>query len=117
MAKYMLMLLDNPADYAALTPQQMQEVVKEYGVWAQRMGEEGKLVAGEKLADEGGKILRGHGAKALVTDGPFAETKEVLGGFFIVNAATYDEALAIARSCPHAKHGAATHIRRIDELS
>ena len=117
MARYMLMLLDTPADYAALTPQQMQEVVAEYGQWAARMGQEGKLAGGDKLADEGGKILKGKGSAAVVTDGPFAETKEVLGGYFIINAASYDEAVAIARSCPHAKYGCATHIRRIEEMS
>ena len=117
MARYMLMLLDTPADYAALTPQQMQEVVAEYGQWAARMGQEGKLAGGEKLADEGGKILKGKGPTAVVTDGPFAETKEVLGGYLIINAASYDEAVAIARSCPHAKYGCATHIRRIEEMS
>lgn len=117
MARYMLMLLDTPADYAALTPQQMQDVVTEYGQWAERMGKEGKLAGGDKLADEGGKILKGKGAAAVVTDGPFAETKEVLGGYFIIHAASYDEAVAIARTCPHAKYGCATHIRRIDEMS
>lgn len=117
MAKYMLMLLDNPSDYAAMTPQQMQNLVKEYGQWAGQMGKEGKLVGGEKLADEGGKVITGKGSKAVVTDGPFAETKEVLGGFFIINAASYDEAVAIARSSPHAKYGCATHVRRIDEHS
>ena len=64
MARYMLMLLDTPADYAALTPQQMQELVAEYGQWAARMGQEGKLAGGDKLADEGGKILKGKGAAA-----------------------------------------------------
>ncbi len=117
MAKYMLLLLDNPSDYASLTPQQMQDLVKEYGQWAGRMGQEGKLAGGEKLADEGGKVITGKGPKAVVTDGPFAETKEVLGGYFIINAASYDEAVAIARSCPHSKYGCATHIRRIDEMT
>jgi hypothetical protein len=116
MAKFMLMLFDNPADYAQMTPQQMQELIQEYGRWAGQMGKEGKLVGGQKLAEEGGKILTGKGAKAVLTDGPYAETKEVLGGYFIVNAASYDEAVAIARSSPHAKYGCATHVRRIDEM-
>lgn len=115
MAKFMLMLFDNPADYANLTPQMMQDLVKEYGHWAEQMGKEGKLAGGEKLTEEGGRVITGKGAKAVVTDGPYAETKEVLGGYFIVNAASYDEAVAIARSCPHAKYGASTHVRRIDE--
>lgn len=117
MPKFMLMLFDNPADYAGLSPQRMQEIVREYGEWAGRIAKEGKLVGGNKLSDEGGKVLSGKSPKSIVTDGPFAETKEVLGGYFIVEAADYDEAVAIARSCPHATYGVATHVRRIDEMS
>lgn len=115
MAKFMLMLLDNPMDYAGMTPQQLQDMVKEYGQWAQMLAKEGKLAGGEKLSDEGGRVIRGKGPKAVVTDGPYAETKEVLGGYFIVHAASYDEAVQIAMSCPHVKYGASTHVRRIDE--
>jgi hypothetical protein len=117
MAKYMLMLFDNPSDYANLSPQQLQDLVKEYGAWAGKMAKEGKLAGGEKLAEEGGKIIRGKGAKAVVTDGPFAESKEVLGGYFTINAASYDEAVTIARTCPHIVYGCATHVRRIDEMT
>jgi hypothetical protein len=52
-----------------------------------------------------------------VTDGPFAESKEVLGGYFTINAASYDEAVTIARTCPHIVYGCATHVRRIDEMT
>lgn len=114
MPKFMLMLFDSPADYADITPAQMQAVVKEYGQWAKTMGEQGKLAGGEKLADEGGRVIRRNGEQAAVTDGPFAETKEVLGGFFIINARNYDEAVEIAKTSPHVKYGASTHVRQID---
>lgn len=117
MAKFMLMLIDKPAAFATLTPAQIQEVIKEYNDWAQQLAAKGKLAGGEKLADEGGKVLKESGGKVVVTDGPFAEAKEVLGGYFIVLAADYGEAVAIARTSPHAKYGAATHIRRIDEIA
>lgn len=114
MPKFLLMLFDNPADYADLSPEQMQKVVQEYSAWAQEMGKAGKLAAGEKLADEGGKVITRKGQGLSVTDGPYAESKEVLGGFFIVNAASYDEAVELARACPHARYGCATHVRQID---
>jgi hypothetical protein len=114
MAKFMLLLFDKPADYADLTPAQMQQVVKEYGQWAKSMGQKGKLKGGEKLTDDGGRILKTRGEKVSVTDGPYAESKEVLGGIFIIEAADYDEAVEIAQSCPHMKYGACTHIRQID---
>lgn len=110
MPKFMLLLFDNPSDYADVTPEQMQQVVKEYGSWAQKMGKAGKLAGGEKLADEGGKVITQSG----VTDGPFAESKEVLGGYFILDAASYDEAVELASSSPHVKYGASTHVRQID---
>ncbi|MEQ8316652.1 MAG: YciI family protein [Phycisphaerales bacterium] len=116
MPKFLLMLFDNPADYADVSPEQMQQIVQEYGAWAQQLGQAGKLAAGEKLADEGGKVLTRNGAGVTVTDGPFAESKEVLGGFFIVNAESYDEAVEIARHSPHAKYGCATHVRQIDAV-
>lgn len=116
MAQFMLLLFDNPADYRDLTPAQMQQVVQEYGDWAKSMGAAGKLAGGEKLADEGGRVLRKKSGDAVVTDGPFAESKEVLGGYFLVNAASYDEAVEIAKSCPHMKYGACTHVRQIDQI-
>lgn len=111
MPKFMLLLFDNPSDYAGFTPDQMQQVVKDYGAWAQEMGKAGKLVSGDKLADEGGKVI----TQAGVTDGPFAESKEVLGGYFIVNAESYGEAVELARNSPHVKYGASTHVRQIDD--
>ncbi|MEQ8845660.1 MAG: YciI family protein [Phycisphaerales bacterium] len=112
MPKFMLMLFDNPADYAGLSPDQMQGVVQEYNAWCQEMAKAGKFLGGEKLADEGGKVI----TKGGVTDGPFAESKEVLGGYFIISAESYDEAVQIASSSPHAKYGAATHVRQIDAV-
>lgn len=116
MPKFMLMLFDNPADYAGLSPDQMQGVVQEYNAWCQQMAKAGKFLGGEKLADEGGKVIARQGERISVTDGPFAESKEVLGGYFIISAASYDEAVKIASSSPHAKYGAATHVRQIDAI-
>jgi hypothetical protein len=116
MAKFMLLLFDNPADFADLTPAQMQKVVEEYGQWAATMGQNGTLLGGEKLADEGGKVLKKKGQSAAVTDGPFAESKEVLGGYFLIEAPSYDAAVEVAKSCPHMKYGACTHIRQIDQV-
>jgi len=118
MPKFAMLLFDNPSEFADLSPDQMQAVVQEYNAWCQEMAKAGKFAGGEKLADEGGKVIasRGAGHGVSVTDGPFAESKEVLGGFFIINAGSYDEAVDIARSSPHAKYGASTHVRRIDDV-
>lgn len=114
MPRFMLMLFDRPADYADLSPAQMQSVIKEYGAWAKKMGKEGKLAGGEKLTDEGGRVIKRKGEKITVTDGPFAEAKEVMGGVFIIKARSYDEAVEIAKTSPHVKYGVSTHVRQID---
>lgn len=115
MPKFLLMLMDNPTADANLSPQEMQAIVGEYTKWASSLAQQGKLDGGEKLAEEGGRLIRHTGPKVTVTDGPYAESKEVIGGYFIVNAASYDEAVAIAKTCPHMTHGAATLVRRIEE--
>lgn len=115
MPNYLLLLHEKPAQYAALSPDDMQAIVEEYMAWSQRLGAEGKLVGGDKLRDEGGRHLRRTAGGVTVTDGPYAEAKEVIGGTFVVTAPDYDAAVAIARDCPHMKNGW-IELREIEEL-
>lgn len=73
--------------------------------WGASLKERGVLVASESLksADEHAARLQVRNGKASVLDGPFAEAKEMIGGFFLLNCATRDEALAIAGTCPAAE--------------
>ncbi|WP_353267587.1 YciI family protein [Gemmatimonas sp.] len=114
MAKFMLLLTDDPSEYATMSPAELQAVIARYMAWSDRLGAEGKLVGGEKLADEGGKLLRKEGGKVVVRTGPYAELREVVSGFFIVQAADYDEAVAIAQSCPHADSRGSISVRCIE---
>ena len=78
----------------------------EMGKFAQELASQGKLRRGAPLHPEAdGARVRVHGGRPVVTDGPFAESKEVLGGFWIIDVAGRDEALEIARRCPHAGYG------------
>lgn len=113
MGQFMLLLYDRPGDWLGLSSEQMQKVIAEYSAWAERMREAGKLVAAEKLRDEGGRVL---GRDGVVVAVDYAEAKEVLGGFFLVEAADYEEAVQLARSCPHARYGARTEIREVQTL-
>ena len=63
------------------------------------------MEGGQKLADEPGKIMRAKNGHVRVTDGPYGETKEVLGGCYIVSAENYDKAADVARNCPHFEYG------------
>lgn len=107
MSQFMLLLHENPAAVQAMSPEEMQRTIEKYAAWSQRLAEEGRLVRGEKLRDEGGRHVRpdGRAGAASVTDGPYVEGKEVVGGFFVVEAPDYDGAVGIARDCPHLGHG------------
>lgn len=105
MAKYILLLHENPADFADLSPDEMQRIIEKYSAWGRALGEAGKMHSGMKLGDNGGWHLRKHSEVVTVTDGPYAEAKDVVGGFYVVEAADDAEAQAIAASCPHASRG------------
>ena len=116
MAQFMLLLHESPNEFAGLSQKELQAVINEYQAWGQRMGSQGKLVSGHKLKDEGGRHLSARGSEILVTDGPFAEAKEVLGGYYIVNASSYDEAVELAKTGPHLRYNGRIEIRQIDPL-
>ena len=106
MPKYMLFLHESPEVTQDWSPEQMQGVVERYGAWSRGLAESGRLLQGEKLRDEGGRHLRRDaGSGVTVADGPYGGAKEVLSGFFQVEASGYDEAAEIAKTCPHLEYG------------
>ena len=116
MPKYMLLLRETPANSPALSPAQIGELIGKYKAWAQGLGAKGKLLGGDKLTEDGGKHLRLQGAKRMVTDGPFTEAKDLIGGFYIIAAADDAEAAALAGDCPHLAGSQWIEIRRIEEF-
>lgn len=116
MPKYMLLLHDDPAPFLAMSPQEMQAAIEQYIAWGDSLRERGLLGQSHKLADEPGRVARSADGAIRVTDGPYSETKEVLGGFYIVAADNYDHAVNLTRDCPHLQHGGSIEIRQIDEM-
>ncbi len=116
MASFLLLLHEDAGQFAAQSPEEMMAVVKEYMAWSERMRKEGKYLTSNKLTDEPGKVLRSKSGRVLVTDGPYAETKELVGGYYCISAADYDEACRIAESCPHLKYGGNIEVRQIHDL-
>ena len=78
--------------------------------WIKGLAEKGLFKAGQPL-DGTGKVLRGRGK--TVTDGPYAEAKDVVGGYLIVNAGSLDEATELARGCPIFDHDGTVEVRAI----
>ncbi|MCK6446091.1 MAG: YciI family protein [Planctomycetes bacterium] len=116
MNQYLILLHDRKDFGSDLSPEDMQRIIGEYVAWSERLRSAGKLLGGEKLCDGEGKVLREKSGKATVTDGPFSEGKEVVGGYFLIQAESYEEALGLCRGNPHTKYGGTLELRRIEVL-
>ncbi len=116
MSRYMLFLHESPSDFSKFSPEEMQKIVERYGAWSQSMAQSGKLAGGQKLKDEGGRVLARKNGQTIVRDGPYSETKEMIGGFFILEAEDYREAEELARGCPHLEYGGRIEIREVDPI-
>jgi hypothetical protein len=120
MPQFMMLLYDTPAmqqAWAGFSPEEMEAGIQLYAAWSEGLAARGKLRGGDKLRDREGRVVRGAGDEQRVTDGPFAEAKEVLGGFFVIEADDYEEALELTRDCPHLEFGGTVEIRAVDEAA
>jgi hypothetical protein len=105
MPKFMLILHNTPGNWRALSPEELQRKVERYQGWSDRVRASGRYVASEKLGEEGGKLLSVQHGRLSIVDGPFTEAKEVVGGFLVMRAANYDEAIELCRDCPFLEDG------------
>lgn len=105
MRKFMLIAYDNVATYDSLTPDQMQGIVQKYMAWTAEIQSRGQLVMGEKLTDHAGKALTKVNGSLSISEGPYTEANEVVGGFWIIQCENEAEAIAIGSSCPHTDYG------------
>ena len=104
--KYLLLICGNESELAKRTPSQGAAIFKEFGEFTQSIINTGHFVAGERLQPTStATTVRVRDGKTLTTDGPFAETKEQIGGYYIVEAKDIDDALAIAARIPAARWG------------
>ena len=105
--QYLLLIYQNEAEYAKMDPATGQKMLGEYQDFTKSIIQSGNFKAGDRLQPTTtATTVRVRDGKMLTTDGPFAETREQLGGFYIVEAADLDEAIAIARQIPLARDGA-----------
>ena len=98
--KYMLMFISDDSNWDPSKPE-IQEAYKRVGEWFGQHTQSGKLYGGEELkATNSATTVRQRDGKITVTDGPFSESKEAIGGYALVNVKDLDEAIAIAKSWP-----------------
>jgi hypothetical protein len=100
-----------------LSPQEVQKVIQKYMSWNANLRKDGRMLHSEKLRAGEGRVLRGQGGKMVVTDGPYAESKEVVGGFWLVEAKSYDEVLEMLSNHPHLDGPGILEVREIEDLS
>jgi len=95
-----------------LSAEELQKVTDDWMAWFKRLTEQGKALAGQPLEREG-KIVSGK--DRIVSDGPFAESKESIAGYILLQAATLDEAVKIAKECPGLDYGISVEVRLVDQ--
>lgn len=96
-------------DFKTASPQDMQENMQQWFAWVNDLKQKGIYAAGEALTPEGKTVHK----QNVVTDGPFAESKEIVGGFFVVKANSLEEALEFAKGCPDLPLGGSVEVREV----
>ena len=97
----------------ALSREEIQEVMSQWTAWFDRLTQQGKAKAGQPLTNEG-KIVFGKKGRS-VADGPFAESKEAIAGYILLQATDLNEAVEIAKECPGLEYGMSIEARAVDE--
>lgn len=111
--RFLLLIHGDRDGEAALTPEERHAIVGEHIAYAGMLRQRGAYVAGEALTGETASVRPG--ASPIVTDGPFAETKEAVGGFYVVECASRDEAIELAGRVPQSP-GVAVEVLTIAEM-
>ncbi len=91
------------------TPEQMQAVMKQWQDWIGGIAAQGKYSGTNRLNMEGKTLKPGN----VILDGPYAEVKEIIGGYLIVKAGSFDEAVEMAKACPHLLYGGNVEVRGV----
>ncbi len=109
MSKFLYLFRGGDAQRTQQSPEEMQAHMEIWKNWMGGLAGKGQLVDGLPLGKEGKVVASG----AAITDGPFAEGAEIVGGYLIVNAANLDEAVEISKGCPIFEHNGTVEVREI----
>jgi len=115
MDNYILLLHESPSFGKDLGPEEIQAIIARYRAWRQKSIDAGRLAGGQKLEDGTARIMKGEGSQLRVTDGPYSETKDVIGGFFMIKASSYEDAVEWSKDCPHLSYGT-IEIRKVETV-
>jgi hypothetical protein len=116
MEKFLLLFRDtaaSEANFQALSPEDMQAEIARWGQWIGGIAAQGKLVSTEALFPSGRMMSQ---LGKVVTDGPYTESKELIGGFMLLSAENYAEAVELSRGCPTLQDGGTLEVRQIQSF-
>ncbi len=100
-------------DFSTFSPTDFENFMMDYVNWTKELATAEKLIAGEKLTESLGTTLRKKG-KSIVVDGPYTDSKDAIGGFYIIKAKDEKAAIELANGCPALKYGGSVEIREVD---
>lgn len=110
MKNFMLLLREDIEETQKLPPQEFQELVEAHMKWVQELSEKGIFHGGHGL-EYNGKTINNN--QMVVTDGPFIEAKECVGGYYIIQATDLEQAVEIAKNCPNIKYKGTIEVRPV----
>jgi hypothetical protein len=114
--RYLLLIANEESDFAVMSPEEGAALSAEYAVFGEEMATRGVLQGGERLHfTSDATTVQVRNGEVLTTDGPFAETKEQLGGYYMVDCKDLDEAIEVAAKIPGARNGS-IEVRPIWEM-
>jgi hypothetical protein len=114
MAQFLILARDS-GQWPEMSPGEIQRVTESYVRWTIERRQSGKLLASNKLFNGEGKLVRGGQGGMVVKDGPYVETKEVVGGYWLVEVPDYEHAVKLCADHPHLRFGT-LELRRIEEM-
>lgn len=113
MSTFLFLFRRNEADIPEHSAEEMQAITQRWMDWVAELKAGGHLAERGNRLKKAGKVVHGEG---VITDGPFVELKEAIGGYIAVTAKDLDEAAALAKDCPVFSFGGNVEVREIDSL-
>lgn len=117
MDKYMLLFrggVPSEETFQNLSPEDMQAEIQKWNSWIGGIAAQGKLVSSEGLFPTG-KVV--NGSQHLITDGPFVESKEIVGGYLMMHAENFEEAIEAAKGCPVFEQEGRVEVRQVQNFN
>ena len=113
MKDFALLFRQPPIDTGGVSPAEMETQIKKWKEWLEGLGAQSKVIIPATRLSQEGKVLKAGG---VITDGPFVEIREVLGGLIVIKAEGLDEATTLAHGCPAMDRGGSVEIRPLLDM-